>query len=263
MSLKFCSLSSGSDGNCLYVESGFTKILIDAGLSGKRIQEALLSIGVSPLDISAILVSHEHADHVSGAGILSRRFDTPIYANAGTWSGMLGRIGNVNERNVKQFSSDAQFCIGEIAISPFRVSHDANEPVGFVIESSRSKISIMTDTGVVNEEMISAVQGSDLYLIEANHDERMLRNGPYSPALKARILSDFGHMSNSYCSSVLDRLLSKGGEKVLLGHLSEVNNLPDVAYRTVFEALLNTGRKESDFELSVAMRHKRTDIIEI
>lgn len=257
MELKFCSLSSGSSGNCQYLGTSRTKILIDAGLSGKRIESLLLSIDVKPEEIDYILVTHEHIDHVKGVGVLSRRYDIPILANEKTWASMKGLIGKIDPKNIKVFESERAFELGDLGIYPFKIFHDAAEPVGFSIYYKKAKISIMTDTGWVNDKMKKTIKDSSLYLIESNHDVKMLKEGSYPWYLKQRILSTKGHLSNADAARVLADLLMGKGEIVLLGHLSKENNIPELAYNTVKEYIEDYGlRVEKNLTLDLTYRDR-------
>ncbi|QNU66786.1 MBL fold metallo-hydrolase [Ruminiclostridium herbifermentans] len=235
--VKFCSLFSGSSGNALFIGTETTKILIDAGLSGKRILEALCSIGENPSELSAILISHEHIDHVRGAGILSRKQDIPIYANESTWCAMECGLGPVKLENKVTFSTGKEFEIGDICVKPFSIPHDAAEPVGYSFFVQGKRITTATDIGHMNNEILSHIEGNDLLLIESNHDIEMLKMGPYPWHLKKRIMGDRGHLSNESCAEVIAYLAEKGGRRFILGHLSNENNFPELAYQTTINAL--------------------------
>ncbi len=262
--IKFCSLYSGSSGNSLFMSSGNTRLLVEAGLSGKRIIEAICSIGEKPSEIDAILVSHEHGDHIKGAGILSRKFNLPIYASEGTWRGMESVIGPVLERNKVVFSSFAPFQIGDITVTPFPIPHDANEPVGYSFCASGKKVTVATDIGHISMGLLSNFLDSDLVLLESNHDEEMLKIGPYPWPLKKRIASEQGHLSNEAAGEVVAYLAQKGTKRFLLGHLSKENNFPELAYQTVCNALyekcLQAG---SDVAVDVALRDHVGRVIEL
>lgn len=235
--VKFCSLFSGSSGNALFIGTEKTKLLIDAGLSGKRILEALCSIGENPAELSAILISHEHIDHVRGAGILSRKQDIPIYANESTWCAMECGLGPVKLENRVTFCTGKEFEIGDICIKPFSIPHDAAEPVGYSFFAQGKRITTATDIGHMNDDILSHIEGNDLLLLESNHDIEMLRVGPYPWHLKKRIMGDHGHLSNESCAEVIARLAEKGGKHFILGHLSNENNFPELAYQTTLNAL--------------------------
>ncbi|HHZ03087.1 MAG TPA: MBL fold metallo-hydrolase [Tissierellia bacterium] len=243
MKLKFCSLSSGSSGNCQYIKTENATILVDAGMSGKKIQEEISNIGEDPKNIDAIFITHEHSDHILGAGVLSRRLNIPIYANEETWEAMTQYIGKIKPENIKVLYDSTQ--IGDLFIQSFDISHDAAHPVGYNIFYANKKLSLVTDTGCVNETIINSILDSDLLLIESNHDEDMVIIGPYPWHLKKRVLGEFGHMSNDMAGNLLSKVIKKGTEIVLLGHLSKENNFPQLAYKTV-ESIL----KENSIEVN-------------
>ena len=259
MTIKFCSLSSGSSGNCQYIETENSKILIDAGFSGKRVEGLLSSIGVNPSEIDGILVTHEHLDHSLGVGVLSRRYDIPIYANNNTWVGMSPIIKTINDKNIKTFVTNGNFDIKELGIHPINVFHDALEPVGYILFNEHKKISIITDTGWVNDKIVDEIRESNLYYIESNHDVTMLIQGSYPHVLKQRIMSTHGHLSNVDAGSVLASVLSGTGEVVLLAHLSKDNNTPELAYKTVRESIVSQGLDvDHDIVLNMSFRDKAT-----
>ena len=259
--IKFCSLFSGSSGNALFIGTERTKLLIDAGLSGKRILEALCSIGENPAELSAILISHEHVDHVRGAGILSRKQDIPIYANESTWEAMETGLGPVKLENRKCFTTGDCFEIGDICVRPFSIPHDAAEPVGYNFMAEGKKITTATDIGHATNELIDNISESDLLLLESNHDIEMLKVGPYPWPLKKRILGDHGHLSNEIAAKIIAYMAEKGGKRFILGHLSHENNFPELAYQTSYNAL--TEKKiavGSDVMLEVARRDRAGSI---
>lgn len=264
MAIRFCSLSSGSSGNCQYIETENTRILIDAGFSGKKTASLLDSIGIDPSTIDGILVTHEHIDHTSGVGVLSRRYDIPIYANANTWVGMSPTIKSIKEKNTKVFTTNGNFDIKDIGIHPISVFHDALEPVGYVIFKDNYKLSIITDTGWINDNIRSEIKDSNLYFIESNHDLKMLKEGSYPWHLKQRIMSTHGHLSNHDAGLIMGDVLSGKGEIVLLGHLSQDNNLPELAYETVRKGILCQGiDADNDISLNLSYRDRRTNIFSI
>jgi len=261
MGMKFCSLSSGSSGNCQYIETDRMKVLIDGGLSGKRIENLLSSIDVSLKDIDCILVTHEHIDHVKGIGVISRRYDIPIFANEKTWTAMSKLIGPVENKNIRVIESDKSFQLMDLGIHPFRICHDAADPIGFCFYYKNFKISIMTDTGWVNDNMKNAIKGSNLYLIESNHDIKMLKEGRYPWHLKNRILGTRGHLSNLDAGKILSEILKGNGETVLLGHLSKENNIPSLAHKTVSEYIEERGLNvDKDITLDLTYRDKATRV---
>lgn len=259
--MKFCSLSSGSSGNCQYIETDRMKVLVDGGLSGKRIENLLSSIGVSIKDIDCILVTHEHMDHVKGVGVISRRYDIPIFANEKTWAAMSHLIGDIADKNIRIFQTNKGFELKDLAVYPFSIFHDAAEPVGYCLYHKNIKMSIMTDTGWVNDTMKKAIKSSNFYVIEANHDVKMLKEGRYPWHLKKRILSTRGHLSNLDAGKILTEVLSGNGETVLLAHLSRDNNIPALAYETVSKHMEECGLEVTkDVTLDLTYRDKATSV---
>lgn len=241
MALRFCSLSSGSSGNCQYIETGNMRILIDAGFSGKRVEELLNSIDVCPTSLDAIFVTHEHGDHIKGVGVLSRRYDLPLYANEKTWLGMESKIGKIKEKNIKVFTTDDWIEMKDLTVNPIKIFHDALEPVGYVVHYNNKKISLVTDTGIIDHRIKDKIKDSNIYLMEANHDTRMLQNGDYPWFLRERIASPEGHLSNDDAANTLKEIIKGNEEIILLGHLSKDNNKPELAYRTVKSKLDSNG----------------------
>ena len=229
MALKFCPLFSGSDGNCTFVGTGYTNILIDAGGSGKQILSALCEIGVDPADIDALIVTHEHSDHVKGAGVISRKLDIPIYATDGTWYAM--SVGDIAPSNVKVISSGEPFVINDMIFTPFDISHDALEPVGIHIKTGGFTAAIATDTGIATDDVKDYISDADILLLEANYDKEMLRTGSYSYPLKQRILSDKGHLGNEDAARLISSISEGRLKKLYLGHLSRENNTPVLALK--------------------------------
>lgn len=238
MGVQFCSIASGSNGSSVFAGTAHTRILIDAGLSGKRIQQGLLDIHIDPESIQALFITHEHADHIKGAGILSRRYDLPIYATPGTWEAMEGQLGMISPKNKCYVYQGENCVINDMCVKPFSVPHDAAEPVGYSIFAQGYKMTVATDMGHVTEEVKENITDSHILLLEANHDEDMLKKGRYPWALKQRILGENGHLSNVTAGKLLADVLTEKMKYVFLGHLSEDNNLPHLAFDTV-EGILN------------------------
>lgn len=259
--LKFCSLSSGSCGNANYIEYKDTKVLIDAGLNGVTTENALKEIGTDIKDLDAVILTHEHRDHVQGAGILSRKYGAKLYANEKTYLASLPRIGSVKESHVNIF--DGAFEVKDLVIKPFKVYHDAYDPVGLAIYAGNKKLSILTDTGLVDGDIADAIKDSDIYYIESNHDEEMLEKGPYSYYLKRRVRSEEGHLSNIQAADLIKKSLKDKNELVFLAHLSHENNTEKLAYMTVYKELIQSGRRAEDFRLRVTHRLKRTLVYEV
>ena len=233
MQMIFCPLYSGSSGNALFVQAGNTRLLIDAGKSGKCIREALLSIGVEPATLNAILVTHEHSDHIAGVGVLCRKYHIPVLANAPTWNAMARKVGEIPPGMRLTFDSHSDFYLGDIGVAPFLIPHDAAEPVGFRLYHGALSISTATDLGRFTKALREQLSGSNLVLLESNHDPDMLRrNEHYSAALKERILGNRGHLSNAACADAVIQLAQTGVKQIILGHLSGENNLPELALAT-------------------------------
>ena len=261
--MQFSPLYSSSSGNCSVITAGKTKVLVDAGLTGKAIETALAQVGVSPSELAAILITHEHIDHVKGVGVLSRRYNLPVYANEGTWKAMAELVGNIGFRNVRTFITGQDFYIGDLNITPYAISHDAAEPVGYTFFNKGANLVYMTDTGCVTEALRERAEGADLLFIESNHDVGMLKNGPYPYTLKKRILSEKGHLSNDACAELLKKLYTGGVRRAILAHLSQENNTEQIAYGTVRSALLAEGIAEKDYFLAVAHRDRVTGIFDL
>jgi phosphoribosyl 1,2-cyclic phosphodiesterase len=259
----FCSLYSGSSGNSIFVSSDNTKLLIDAGMPGKSVESALQEIGENPREIDGIFITHEHSDHVKGVGVLSRRYDIPIYASEGTWNGMSKIIGNIKEYNIKVMH-DNNLSIKDMDISSFKISHDAAEPTGYSLKSNGKKVCIATDLGHFSEEVKQSLYDADVVLLESNHDVEMLKFGPYPYVLKRRVLSDIGHLSNEACGKAIVEVMNDKPKSIVLGHLSKTNNYPELAYQTVVNILnenkINLGK---DIILSLADRNKPSSYIKL
>ncbi|MBN8548867.1 MAG: MBL fold metallo-hydrolase [Deltaproteobacteria bacterium] len=223
--MRFSVLTSGSKANCTYVESGSTRILIDCGLSARQTEVRLRALGIDPASLDAIIVTHEHSDHINGVPVMSRRFELPVYANEGTSSFLRGVFA------LEKFVTGKSFSIGELNIAPFSIVHDAHEPVGFSIEGQGIKFSQATDLGKVTPLVREALRGSHAVVLESNHDHDMLQNCDYPWELKQRISSSHGHLSNESSSAFLAELLHGDLQHVVLGHLSENSNTPELALK--------------------------------
>ncbi|MBE7027627.1 MAG: MBL fold metallo-hydrolase [Ruminococcaceae bacterium] len=253
--IRFQSFLSGSSGNSTFLTDGEIKILVDCGANGKYITECLNRIDVYPDEIDAILISHSHRDHVSGAGVISRKYDIPIYTSEETWNDMTRIIGKIPDSNTKVINGGEQFLLGNIKIIPFSTPHDAGGSVGYRFETEKSKVAIATDIGHISYELYENLAGCDCVIIEANHDINMLKDGSYPYYLKRRILSDKGHLSNADAAKLCVMLAKSGTKSLWLGHLSHENNTPDLAYMTVRKALEGEGlRIGSDVALNVLPR---------
>lgn len=261
--LNFCSLYSGSSGNCLFVENNSTKILVDCGVSGKKVCEGLESIDKKIEDIDAIIVTHEHSDHVQSLGLISKKYNIPVYANTETWQAMPTQSQKILENNKKTFNNDNDFEIGNLLIHPFSTPHDAANPCGFNIYSEKRKISIATDLGHMDNVILENLKGSSFILLESNYDPEILKVSKYPYILKQRIAGPNGHLSNSTAGKTIGCLIQNDLKTVMLGHLSKENNFPELAYQTVVEELIGQNIDTNEISLSVANRNNPTKIIEL
>lgn len=259
---KFCSLFSSSSGNATFLGNGDRGILIDAGVSAKRIKEALLSREIDPFKLDGIFVTHEHSDHIKGVRIIASKYNIPVYATEGTMSA-LEENGILNGRFPFEVIGDKGIEAGELLVTRFRTPHDSNESCGFSITFPHGQRAVIaTDIGVITDEVEKALCGAELVMLESNHDVAMLQSGDYPYYLKRRILSDRGHLSNEACARQAVKLIKKGTSRLFLGHLSRENNFPDLAYQTTFSALASEGMREgSDYILKVNPEENKDDII--
>ncbi len=255
MGIRLCSLSSGSSGNCVFVGNDDSGVLVDCGVSGKEILNNLKNIGVCTSAIKAVMVTHEHSDHIRSVGIISRKLGIPIYANINTWNSMASLIGEVKQENIRYFAVGEELEIEGIGIRTFSIPHDAADPVGYCFYEGNRKISIATDLGYFSDTVRENISGSDMVMLEANHDVEMLKAGRYPYFLKRRILGNEGHLSNEAAGNAVYELLQTGVREVLLGHLSKENNFPELAYETVKSILEEKKVKvNQDIKLELAPR---------
>jgi phosphoribosyl 1,2-cyclic phosphodiesterase len=265
MDMYFCPLYSGSSGNALFCQYGSTRLLIDAGKTGRCLGEALAAIGVDPASLDGVLITHEHSEHIRGAGVLARKYRLPLYATQETWRAMADKIGRIPGDLIRTVRPGADFWLGEMGVGPFSIPHDAADPVGYRLWGGSLSVSTATDLGEFTENVYSAVRGSTLVLLESNHDPELLRANPrYSAQLKARILGDHGHLSNAACADALLRLIGAGTKHVILGHLSAENNTPTLAQRVSETAMMREDiRPGEDVELQVALRDEVSSIFRL
>lgn len=260
---RFCSLFSSSSGNSTFLSSGKTNILIDAGVSAKRLKEALLRRDIDPESIAGIFITHEHSDHISGVRVLAGNYKIPVYATEGTLSYMQEN-GTVNGKFPFEVIPYEGIEIGDMLIKPFTTPHDSRESCGYRIELPHSlTAAIATDIGKITDKIKENIIGCDLVMLESNHDIGMLQNGPYPYVLKRRILSDRGHLSNAACGDMAAELISKGTARLYLGHLSDENNFPELAFQTSLAAISEKtnavcGR---DYILEVCRKENDKDIV--
>ena len=252
--LKFCSLYSGSTGNSLYVQTDNAKILVDTGVSAKKVVEGLQNIKVNIEEIDAILVTHEHVDHVQSLGTISKKYDIPVYANKKTWEKMPKQKDKISENNIKYFNSNENFEIKDCIIHPFSIPHDAIDPCGFNFINNKEKFSIATDLGHITTKIVDSLSGSKFIMIEANYEPEVLKCSKYPYMLKTRIADPNGHLSNNVAGKLIAQLINTGVKDVMLGHLSKENNFPELAYKTVLEELEFNNYNEDAINLQVANR---------
>jgi phosphoribosyl 1,2-cyclic phosphodiesterase len=259
--IKFCNLFSGSSGNCTYVSSATTNILIDAGVSCQRISKALEEIGSSISEIDAILITHEHIDHTKGLTTISKKYNIPIYASEKTWDKL--DCLKVPKCDMEFFTVGEAFALGDFELFPFHIPHDAIDPCGFNILCNNKKITIATDIGHITDSTLELMENSDILMLEANYDLETLKAGSYPFFLKERILSDNGHLSNEMASKAISYLCKKGVNNFVLGHLSKENNFPELAYQTVVNELRMNDIPCDLFNLSIANRDTVDNVLEL
>ena len=267
--MRAWAIASGSNGNCFYLEDGDTRILIDAGITCKRITDALSEIGVDVKTLSAVLVTHEHSDHTFGLSVLLKKSGAPVYATEGTAVAI--RIDKKRKKNLATHPAFhpvtpfQPFQIGTLRITPVPVKHDTAAPVFYRLEGRDRIFALMTDTGFVTDEMKPYRRDLDGSWLEAKHDVRMLEAGRYPYPLKRRILGDFGHLSNENAGRLLDRILGPDLRCVLLGHISEENNYPEIALMSVKNEidLSQSPNRSRDYDIRTASRYESSDIMEI
>lgn len=258
--MDFCTIASGSSGNCAYAGAGGTAVLIDAGISGKKIIQGLKEIDRRPEELDGILVTHEHSDHIRGLGVMARKYNIPIYATPGTAEYIFGcgLLGKVDPQLVRLIHADEPFAIKELSVEPFRISHDAAQPVGYRISDGKKSVAAATDMGCYDAYIVEHLKGLDGVLLEANHDVNMLQVGPYPYPLKQRILGERGHLSNETAGRLLCEILHDGIQTILLGHLSRENNYGALALATVASeiAMGDNPYRADDFPIEVAGREQ-------
>ena len=259
--IRFCPLASGSSGNCVYVGLGGRNFLIDAGISGKRVQQSMERMKLPPVD--GIFVTHEHADHIQSVGVLARRFNIPVYTAPLTWRYVLRHktIGPVPETMAVHIEPGKTTVIGGVSVSAFDVPHDASQPVGYSFTVNGVKVTVATDIGHATEELKINLRGSQVLLLESNHDTDMLQNGRYPRELKERVAGKRGHLSNAAAGALLAEVAHETLRYAFLGHLSEENNRPLLAMDTVLRVL--EANKIKLPHISVAERHEPSEMVEL
>ena len=265
--MELCSIASGSSGNCIYVGTDDTHLMIDAGISGKRIENGLNTIGLKTGEMNGVLITHEHSDHIAGLGVIARRYGLPLYATKGTIAAIKNSrtVGNIDEALFHPVEAGVCFTVGDMEIEPIAISHDAAEPVAYILHREDKTIGVITDLGTYDDSIVDRLQGLDVLLLEANHDVHMLQVGSYPYPLKQRILSERGHLSNESSGQLLGRLLHDNFNTVVLGHLSKENNYESLAYETVrLEVSLGDNPyKGDDFPMYVAGRDEVSKLIRV
>lgn len=265
--LELCSIASGSSGNCICVGNDHTHVLIDAGISGKRIESGLNECGLKTGEMEGILITHEHSDHIGGLGVLARRYSLPLYTTEGTKQAILKSksLGQIDPELFRVIEPGKDFSIGELTIHPIGISHDAVDPVAYRINQGEKSVAVITDLGTYTREIVEQLQGLDAILLEANHDVHMLQMGSYPYPLKQRILGDRGHLSNERSGQLLSELLHDNFKAAVLGHLSKENNYEELAYEAVrLEVTMgDTPYRAGDFPITVAKRDVVSQIIRV
>ena len=264
--MRFLSIASGSSGNCIYIGDDNTHLLVDTGISKKRVEEGLNGIGLSLMDIDGILLTHEHSDHISGLGVILRKYDIPVYGSAGTIDAVKYSkyVDKVDMELFREIDIDKKFRINSLLVNPFEISHDATMPCAYKVFSGEKSCAVATDMGCYNDYIVNNLSDTDVMLIEANHDIRMLQTGSYPYYLKQRILGDHGHLCNEMSGRLIDSLLNDKTKKIFLGHLSKENNFPDLAYESVRAEinLSESSHNADDYDISVAHRDRPSEYIE-
>lgn len=261
--LNVCSFFSGSSGNCTYLESENGAILIDAGVSMKKIFEKLGNIGRKPEFLKAIFVTHEHSDHILSVGSIARKLSIPVYATKNTWRAMYKTIGKLEKDFIKPVEIGEEIKIEDIYVSAFKIPHDAADPVGYKFKCGEKKFAVATDIGEMNDSIFLALSGCNCVLLESNHDVKMLLGGNYPYNLKQRIRGKFGHLSNEEAAIVCSKLVTSGTGKILLGHLSEENNKPEIAFEEAKCGVLGCGVKIPDDVYIRVAGYGEQELIEI
>ena len=261
--LNFCSLYSGSSGNSLLVQSNQTNLLIDCGVSSKKIENALNTLDINPHSINGILITHEHSDHIQGLGVFAKKYNIPIYINPKTLNAITKQKDKIETCIIKKFDVDDHFEINDLNIKSFKIPHDAVNPCGFTINNNDKTIGIATDIGHITNNIIKELEPCDFILLESNYDPEVLKCSSYPYYLKQRIAGPTGHLSNEMAGKTISYLLKNNLKKASLGHLSKENNFPELAYKSVIEELINNNYNENSLQLSVANRDKPSKFIQI
>lgn len=262
--VKTCALRSGSSGNSILISDGSTRLLVDAGVCARTIEQSLSEIGESAASIDGILVTHEHSDHIAGVGVMMRRYKIPVYANKATWQAMRPALGKIDDNLIHIIETGRQTEVGNLALTAFSTPHDAVESVGYRIATTQGDISVFTDVGSLQDHLLEAVAGSRIVYIEANYDHAMLMGGIYPAMLKHRIAGQFGHLSNDDCAAAVCRLLDAGTSHFVLSHISKDNNYPELALQTVSNSLMAAGALPGrDLLVEIAHRYAVSKLVSL
>lgn len=265
--MDFFSVASGSSGNCICLGSDQCHVMIDAGISGKRIEGGMNTYDYTTSDMDGVLITHEHSDHIQGLGVVARKYGLPIYATKGTADAILqsSSVGKIDPSLFHVIEAGKTFFIGNLEIYPMSISHDAADPVAYLVSDGRHRVGVVTDLGYYDADIVSHMEGLDALLLEANHDIHMLQVGAYPYPLKQRILGERGHLSNETSGQLLGQILHDGMQHILLGHLSKENNYDELAYETVrLEISLGDNPyRGNDFPIEVAKRDRPSSLIRL
>lgn len=245
--MQFSVLASGSTGNSIYVESGEHSFIVDAGLTGKKMEQLFEKVDRDIKKLSGILVTHEHSDHIKGVGVLARKYNIPVFANEKTWQAMDGLVGNIPIEQRFQFDMETIQTFGSLDIESFAVSHDAADPMFYCFHENDQKLVVITDTGYVSDRMKGIIKGADSFVFESNHDVGMLQMGRYPWSVKRRILSDLGHVSNEDAAVAMSEVVEQKPTRIYLSHLSKDNNMKDLARMSVSQTLQSCGIMPGEF----------------
>ena len=265
--MELFSIASGSSGNCICVGNDTNRVMIDVGISGKRIEAGMNTYDMTTADCDGILITHEHSDHIGGLGVISRKYSLPIYTTEGTMRAIMASkyLGKIDESLFHIIRPDEDFNIGKLLIHPFSVSHDAADPVAYIVSDEKKRVGVVTDLGTYDDYIIDNIKGLNAILIEANHDVRMLQAGRYPYPLKQRILGDRGHLSNENSGRLLASVLNDNISHVLLGHLSAENNYEELALTSVKMevSMADVPYRGNDFPITVASRETVSEKIAV
>ncbi|MFW6015010.1 MAG: MBL fold metallo-hydrolase [bacterium] len=263
--MYLCSLASSSSGNCVYIGSDNAHFIIDAGISGKRIEQGLNSIGFKTSDMDGILVTHEHTDHIKGIGVLSRKYGLPIYTTKKTAEAILNckSLGKLPDGLIHIIESNKDINIKDLTIHPYQIPHDAIDPICYTVCDRNKKIGLATDLGDYNEYILDKLIDSNILFVEANHDINMLQVGSYPYYLKQRILGQNGHLSNERSGQLISKLIHDKLQHIVLGHLSKENNFEELAYETVQFEINKSNPCKNELDILVASRNKNSKLIAV